>query len=112
MFRWMSKRSRVGEAALVAVGGADEEEHGAAGRHGLAVELDVLGDVAADVRTRRLEAQELLDGVRDERRVLDQLAPLVGVLGEHLARPADQPGGGLVAGAGDDGDVGQRPRRG
>ena len=38
-----------------------------------------------------------------ERRIVDELAPLVGVLGEHLARPADEAGGGLVAGAGDDG---------
>ena len=71
------------------------------------MELDVLGDVAADVRRRRLEAEQLLDGVRDERRVLDQLAALVGVLGQHLAGPADEAGGGLVAGAGDDGDVGE-----
>ena len=35
--------------------------------------------------------------------VLDQLLALVGVLGEHLAGPADQPGGGLVAGGGDRG---------
>ena len=44
------------------------------------------GDVAADVRRRRLEAQELLDGVRDERPVLDQLAALIGMVGQHLAR--------------------------
>ena len=66
-----------------------------------------LRDVAPDVRRGRLEAQELLDGVRDERAVLDQLAALVGVLGQHLAGPADQPGGGLVAGAGHDVDVGE-----
>ena len=39
--------------------------------------------------------------------VLDQLAALVGVVGEHLAGPADEPGGGLVAGAGHDVDVGE-----
>ena len=65
------------------------------------------GDVAADVRRGRLVAQELLDRVRDSDAVVDQLAALVGVLGEHLAGPADQPGRGLVAGAGDHGDVGE-----
>ena len=44
----------------------------------------------------------------NQRRVLDELAPLVGVLGEHLARPADQPRGGLVARAGHDVEVGQQ----
>ena len=34
-------------------------------------------------------------------RILDQLAPLVGMVGQDLAGPADQPVGGLVAGAGD-----------
>ncbi len=61
-----------------------------------------LVDVAADVGRGRLEAEQLLDGVRDQRAVLDELAALVGVVGEHLAGPADEPGGGLVAGAGDD----------
>ena len=32
---------------------------------------------------------------------------LVGVLGQHLAGPADEAGGGLVAGPGHDGDVHQ-----
>ena len=41
----------------------------------------------------------------DQRAVLDDLAPLVGVLGEDLAGPADQPGGGLVAGRGEEVDV-------
>ena len=38
----------------------------------------------------------------NERRVLDELPPLVRVVGQHLARPADEAGRGLVAGAGDD----------
>ena len=80
----------VGVAPVVAVGRADEEQHDAALGHRVAVELDVAGDVPADVRRRRLEAEELLDRVGDERRILDELAPLVGVLGEHLAGPADQ----------------------
>jgi len=34
-----------------------------------------------------LEAQGLVDHLRDERAVLDDLAPLVGVLGEQLGEP-------------------------
>jgi hypothetical protein len=55
----------------------------------------------ADVRRGRLEAQDLLDRVRDERRVLDELRGAGRVLGEHLAGPADEAVGGLVAGAGE-----------
>ena len=40
--------------------------------------------------------------------VFDQLPTLVRVLGQHLAGPADQPGGGLVACAGDHADVQQQ----
>ena len=36
-----------------------------------------------DAHDRRLPAQELLDGVRDELGVLDELAPLLGVLGQE-----------------------------
>ena len=99
---------RVGEPAVVAVGGVVEEQHGAPRGHGLPVELDVLGDVAAGDRTRRLEPQQLLDRVVDERPVLDELAPLIGVLAEHLAGPADEPVRRLVAGAGDDVHVEER----
>ena len=99
---------RVVEAAVVAVGGVVQEEHGAARGHGLAVQLDVPGDVAAGDRARRLEPQQLLDGVADERRVLGDLAALVGVVAEDLAGPADEPVRRLVAGAGDDVDVEQR----
>ncbi len=103
----MSKRSPPGIAALVAVGCAHEQEHRAALRHGRAVALHRLRHVPAHVRRGRLEAQELLDRVGDERGVVDQLATLVGVLSEHLARPPDEARGRLVAGAGDDGDVGE-----
>ena len=104
------------ELAVVAVGRADEHHHHAALGHRLAVVLDVAGDVAGHVRRGRLEAQQLLDGLRDQRRVLDELAALVGVFGQNLAGPADQPRGGLVARAGDHVEVdeqflaGQPPR--
>ncbi len=76
--------------------------------HRLAVELDVPGDVASHVWRGRLEPQQLLDGLRDQRRVLDQLAALVGMLGENLSGPTDQAGGGLVARARDHVDVDQQ----
>ena len=44
----------------------------------------------------------------DERRVLHDLAALLGVVAEDLAGPADEPVRRLVAGAGDDVDVQQR----
>ena len=77
------------------------------GRHRGAVVLDVAGDVAGQVGAGGLEAQRLLDRVGDERRVGDDLAPLVGMLAQHLAQPPDQPAGGLVAGAGQHLGVGQ-----
>ena len=60
------------------------------------MQLDVVGHVPPDMGRRRLEAEDLLDRVRDEGAVLDELAPLVGVLGEDLSRPADQAGRRLV----------------
>ena len=50
----------------VAVGGPREADHGAPGRHRVVVQLDVVCDVPGDVRRRRLEAQEFLDGICDE----------------------------------------------
>ena len=96
------------ELAVVAVGGADQHHHHAALGHGLAVERDVAGHIARHVRRGRLEAQQFLDRLRDQRPVLDQLAALIGVFGENLSRPTDQPGGRLVAGAGDHVEVDQQ----
>ena len=56
------------ELAVVAVGRPGQEEHRAALGDRVAVELDVPRGAAPDVRRGRLEAQELLDGVRDEGR--------------------------------------------
>ena len=73
------------ELAVVAHGGADQHHHHAAFGHRLAVTLDVAGHVPGDVRRRRLEAQQFLDCLGNQRRVLDQFAALVGVFGEYLA---------------------------
>ncbi len=45
-------------------------------------------------------------GIR--RGVVDQFAALIGVFGENLSGPTDQPGGGLVACSGDDVEVDQQ----
>src|SRR5439155_26578753 len=95
----------VGKSTIIAVGRADQEDHDAALRHRLAVVLDVPADVSGDVRRRRLVPEDLLDRVRDQRAVLDELPPLVDMVTEHLARPADQSRGRLVARAGNDVDV-------
>ena len=55
----------------VAVGGPREADHGAAGRHGPVVQFDVVCDVAGDVWRRRLKAQKFLDGIGDERAILE-----------------------------------------
>ena len=58
--------------------------------------------VAADVRTGRLEAQCLVDRPVHQGAVLVDLAALIGMVGENLCEPADQPTGGLIARPGDD----------
>ena len=73
--------------------------------------------VAGLHRRGRLVAQELLDGVGDQRAVRHQLAALVGMAAEDLAGEADQAGRRLVPGPGQQADVaedlvvGQRARR-
>ena len=95
------------ELALVAVRRGVQQQHDAVLGDSPAVVLDVgRQDAGLDGR-RRLVAEELLDGVGDEAAVLDQLAALVGVVGEDLSGPADQTGGGLVAGPGEQAAVAQ-----
>ena len=102
MVRWMSNRSVFSPyLSLVAVGRPREADEGTAGAHGLAAQLDIGRDVARDVGRGRFEAQELLNGVGDERPVLDQLASLVRVLRQNLAHPADEAIGRLVPRTGD-----------
>ena len=90
----------VGERPLVVVGRAGDEDHPRVGGDGDAVQGDVLLDPAALVVRRRVPAQHLLDRVRDERRVGDQLGALVGVPVERDDAVGDELGGGLVPGDG------------
>src|SRR4051794_25141010 len=52
--------------------------------------FDVIHDVTGDVRSGWLEAQQLLDGVRDQRAIGDQLPALIRMLAENLAEPAEK----------------------
>ena len=86
---------RIGEAALVAVRGAVDQHHPAAGRDGHAVQGDLAGGGAADQLQRGSETDRLLDGVRDERRLVPQQRALVRVLGEQLEQGSGEPCGAL-----------------
>ena len=76
------------EVALVAVRGSREHHQDAVGGDDLAVELGVGDDVAGDVVRRRLEPQDLVHRVRDERRVVDQALALVGDAARGGCRPS------------------------
>src|ERR1700741_4291456 len=65
------------ELAVIAVRRPDEHHHDAARGDALAVVFDVAGDVPGNVRRRWFEAQQLLNGRRNQRPVRDQLTPLV-----------------------------------
>ena len=56
---------------------------------------DLAGGGAADQLQRGGETDRLLDGVRDEGRVLPQQRPLAGVLGEQLEQRRGEPRGAL-----------------
>ena len=66
-------------------------------RDGDTVQLDVARDPARLHRRRRLEAQQLLDRVAEQRRVVDQLLALVGVLGQGDRAEPEHAGDGLGA---------------
>src|SRR4029434_10526530 len=71
------------------------------------VEFGVASNVAGHVWARRLEAEQLVDCAWNQARILDERAALIGIVGQHLARPADQLGGRFVSGAREDADVGE-----
>ena len=97
----------IGKTPLVTVGCAHQTEQGAACRHGLLLELGVAYDEAGNARTRGLVPEQLVDGIGCQRGMIDQHATLVGIVGQHLPHPPDEPHRRLVAGRADDVDVGQ-----
>ena len=66
--------------------------------HGAAAELGVLHRDADDAHHRRLPAQQLLDGRGDERRVVDDLLPVLGVLGEEAEHAVERRRDGVEPG--------------
>src|SRR5580700_2854797 len=90
----------VGKATVVPVGGANEEQHHASGRDLRSPDDEILtGDVPPDVGCRRLKAEDLLDGARDQGAVLHQPSPLVRMVCQYLCGPSDEASGRLVPGA-------------
>ena len=103
------ERVPVGKATIVPVGRADEEEHHASRGHRRAVNGEILaGDAPSHVGRRGLKAEDLLDGVRNQRTVLDELSPLIRMVRQHLGGPSDETSRRLVSGAGQDLEVGQQ----
>ena len=92
--------SGVAEAAGVAVGGAEADQHLLAGGDRDAVEIDRLGGHAErGVGHRRGEPHELLDRRREAARgPSGSSAQLVGVVEQGDDPVADEAGGGVVAG--------------
>src|SRR5205814_3345835 len=64
---------RIRVTTFVSVRRAHQTKQSAAGGNLLTVDLDVTGDIARRVRGWWLEPQDLLDRVRDEQWVLDEL---------------------------------------
>ncbi len=82
----------VRKLALVAVRGTDHEHDARALGDRHAVEGHVAHDRARGQLQRRRPADGLLDGLWDERWVVEQQTALVGVLGEELEHRPDQAG--------------------
>src|SRR5262245_9283952 len=81
----------------VAVRGAEQQQQVRAGRDRYAADLDRLGRLPPPGDDRGVEAQHLLDGVRDEGGVAAYLLPGVTV-GQQLTQGVtDEAGRGLVA---------------
>ncbi len=90
----------IGVLALVVPGRAGDEDYPHVRRDDRAVQLDLAQRPAALVVRRRVPAQHLLDRIRDQGGVRDQLAPLVGVPAQRDDAVGDELGHGLVAGEG------------
>src|SRR5262249_57593408 len=97
------ERVGIREPTFGGVGRAVEQHHDVPFGDRLAVELHVPGDIPRIHGGGGFVAQDLFDGLGDEGTILGDLSALVRVVGEQLARPPDQVGGGLVAGRGEEG---------
>src|SRR5688572_3341354 len=86
------------EAALVAIGRAQEHRDIAAARDAHAADLGIRGRRAKHDLHGRVVAEPLLDERGDERRIARYGVQHVAVLEQRLGEVPDQVGGGLVAG--------------
>src|SRR4030095_2208373 len=82
----------------ISIGGGEEHEHRLAATHRAAADAAFGRGDAPALRHRRLEAQNLLDGVVDQRGVGAQLVELRRVPKQEPHAVADEIGGGYVAG--------------
>ena len=87
----------IGEVGLVAVGGRVEQEELVALRELRAVEVDVARNGARHVLHRTDPAQHLFDRRREQRPILPEPLPLLGVRQELVGAAAHDVTGGLVA---------------
>ena len=88
----------VGQRGLVGVDRAEADAHHVALADRAAEELGVLGGDAHDAADRRLPAQQLLHRRRHERRVGDELGPLLGVLAQVAEEAVERRAHGVEAG--------------
>src|SRR3546814_15892496 len=79
----------IGEATIVAIGASDHQDQRATLRNLLAVVLDVVGDIARHERAGWLEAQQFLDRLRTQFRILDDLTALVSSEERRLVKECD-----------------------
>ena len=77
------------ELAGITIGRRQPEPHDVALLHRAAVEVDVLGDVAAVLDEQAVEADELLDGVGDQLGLVDE-RPTVGLMGRQVVEDVPQ----------------------
>ena len=85
------------ELALVAVGRSVTEQHPVSCRERGATDGGVALRDAAQPLHRRREPEQLVDRVRNQRRIVEQPLALVGVTGQQLGRTREQAGRRVVA---------------
>ncbi len=79
------------KVTFVAIRRGEHQQQCAARGHGFSVKVDIFRDPPGDVGSGRFEAQQFLDGGRDQRRIVNEIPALVRVFAEHLAHPPEQP---------------------
>ena len=100
-----SSSARLAEVLGVAVGRAARHERHVAGRQRGVADLEVVDDVPPGELHGAVVAVQLVDGVGEDARVGLQPLELAAVAEQAQDPVADQPGGGLVAGDVEQGDV-------